>query len=98
MAPDIVAESVGYTVLSGSGNYSPKSCALVGIFVSGASGTPTITVYDDSATGTTVPMVPVFTPSGSTYYKLPGRALNGLNIIIGGTVTGTLFYQAETLK
>jgi hypothetical protein len=98
MAPDIVAESVGYKVVAASGNVSPKSAALLGIFVAAASGTPTITIYDDAATGTTVPLVPVFTPVPSTWYKLPFRTLNGINVVIGGTVQCTVAYQVETLK
>ena len=97
MAPDIIAESVGYTVVSASGNISPKSVAMVGIFVSGATGTPTITIYDDAATGTTVPLVTTFTPAPATYYKLPFRALHGINIVIGGTVSCTVGLQTETL-
>ena len=98
MAPDIVAESVGYAVVSASGNVSPKPCALVGIFVAAASATPTITIYDDAGTGTTVTLVSVFTPVAGTYYKLPFRTLNGLNIVIGGTVSCTVGLQTETLK
>jgi len=98
MAPDFIAESVGYQVVSASGNISPKSVALCGIFVSNAASTPTITIYDDAATGTTVPLVNTFTPVSGTYYKLPFRALNGLNVVIGGTVSCTVALQAETLK
>jgi hypothetical protein len=98
MAPDIVAESVGYAQVSASGNISPKSAALVGIFVSAASATPTITVYDDAGTGTSTKIVDTFTPVAGTYYKLPFRALNGLNVVIGGTVSCTVGYQTETLK
>lgn len=98
MAPDIVAESAGYAVVSASGNVCPKSCALLGIFVAAASATPTITIYDDAGTGTSVPMVTVFTPVAGTYYKLPFRALNGINVVVGGTVSCTVGYQTETLK
>lgn len=98
MAPDIVAESVGYKVVSASGNVSPQSAALLGIFVSAASATPTIAIYDDSAAGTAVPLVPVFTPTPATWYKLPFRTLNGINVVIGGTVQCTVAYQTETLK
>lgn len=98
MAPDIVAESVGYAQLSASANVSPKSAALIGIFVSAASATPTITVYDDAAAGTTTKIVDTFTPVAATFYKLPFRALSGLNVVIGGTVSCTVGYQTETLK
>jgi hypothetical protein len=75
-----------------------SSQALVGIFVSNAAATPTITIYDDSATGTSVPLVTTFTPVAGTYYKLPFRALNGLNVVIGGTVSCTVGFQTETTQ
>lgn len=94
---DIVVESGGYKVINASGNVWPSPAALLGIFVSSATGTPTITIYDDTATGTTVPLVPVFTPVAGTYYKLPFRTVNGINVVIGGTVTATVGFLAETL-
>jgi|HubBroStandDraft_4_1064222.scaffolds.fasta_scaffold1706234_2 hypothetical protein len=94
---DIVVESGGYAQISASGNVWPSACAMTGIFVSSASGTPTITIYDDAATGTSVPLVATFTPVAGTYYKLPFRALLGLNVVIGGTIACTVGFQAETL-
>jgi hypothetical protein len=99
MTPQIVTNSVGYAELSGTGgNISVGPTALQGIFVSSASGTPTITIYDDAATGTTTPIVPTFTPVAGTYYPLPFRALNGLNVVIGGTVTGVAGITPEGMK
>lgn len=69
---------------------------LKGIFVSSASATPTITIYDVQ-TGTTTTMVGVFTPVGATYYPFgayDGSYFNqGLNVVISGTVAATVVYE-----
>lgn len=69
---------------------------LKGIFVSSASGTPTITIYDVQ-TGTATTMVGVFTPVGATYYPMgnyDGAYFNqGLNVVLGGTVAATVIYE-----
>lgn len=70
--------------------------ALVGIFVSAASATPTITVYDDSGTGTTTKIVDTFTPAAGTYYKLPFKFSKGLYVAIGGTVSATVAYNPQS--
>lgn len=98
MAERLTAESAGYAVLSASANVWPKSVAMLGIFVSAASATPTITVYDSSTTTTTTPIVTVFTPVAGTYYKLPFQALNGLYVVISGTVSCTVGFQTETTQ
>ena len=84
-----------YKVISASGNITGKNAgggALRGIWVSAASATPTITVYDDPLTGTTTPIVTVFTPAPSTWYTLPFSYTQGLNIVISGTVSATVSY------
>lgn len=90
--------SAGWKQVSASGNVWPKEAALHGIFVSAASSTPTITVYDDSGTGTTSKMVDTFTPVAATFYPLPFRALNGINVVISGTVSCTVGFQPDTMK
>ena len=69
---------------------------LKGIFVSAASSTPTITIYDVQ-TGTATTMVGVFTPAAATFYSFgPADGMffnNGLNIAISGTVTATVIYE-----
>jgi hypothetical protein len=82
------------TVLSASANVLSKRGALLGIFVSAASNTPTITVYDDAAAGTTVPLVTVFTPAVSTWYAMPFDVQNGVYVVISGTVSCTVATQA----
>jgi hypothetical protein len=79
-------------VVSASGNVKASQGALLGIFVSAASATPTITIYDDAATGTSIPLVSVFTPVAGTWYTIPTGFANGLNVVIGGTVSCTVVY------
>lgn len=88
--PGNVVANGGYRQISASGNVVPHQCELLGIFVSAASATPTITVYDDAATGTTTKMVDTFTPVAGTWYPLPFTAKSGVNIVISGTVSATV--------
>jgi hypothetical protein len=66
---------------------------LRGIFVSAASATPTITVYDEPAAGTTTKIVDTFTPIAATFYSLPAKYRTGCNVVISGTVSCTIFYN-----
>lgn len=79
-------------VMAASANVKSISGELVGFFVSAASATPTITVYDDAATGTSTPLVTVFTPAASTWYPIPVGFANGLYVVISGTVSLTCVY------
>jgi hypothetical protein len=81
-----------YIQFSANGNVIAFPCSLMGIFVSAASGTPTITVYDDAATGTTTKIVDTFTPAAATWYPMPFQVKKGVNIVIGGTVSGTVSF------
>ena len=82
----------GYKQITASGNVSPRAVGMIGIFVSAATTSPTITVYDDSATGTTTKIVDTFTPIAGTWYPLPFGAANGLNVVLGGTVSCTVSF------
>jgi ABC-type nitrate/sulfonate/bicarbonate transport system substrate-binding protein len=69
---------------------------LKGIFVSSASSTPTITVYDSPAATTTTTILGTFTPVGATSYLLPldgAYAKNGIYVAISGTVAATVIYE-----
>jgi hypothetical protein len=83
-----------FKVISASANCQPVRGALLGIFVSAASATPTITIYDDAATGTSTPLVTVFTPVASTWYNLPFDVQNGVYVVISGTVSCTVATQS----
>lgn len=81
-----------YKQINASGNVCANDGVMGGIFVSAASATPTITVYDDSAAGTTTKIVDTFTPVAGTFYPLPFAFSKGLNVVIGGTVSATVGY------
>ena len=68
---------------------------LKGIFVSAASSTPTITVYDTQTSGTTATVLGVFTPVAATnYIFFDGlNTANGLYVVISGTVKCTVYYE-----
>lgn len=85
-----------YTAISATANIKPMAGKLKGIFVSSASGTPTITVYDSSATTTTNVILATFTPAAATSYILPlegAYAKDGIYVVIGGTVAATVLYE-----
>jgi|GraSoiStandDraft_51_1057287.scaffolds.fasta_scaffold507260_1 hypothetical protein len=73
-----------------SGNVCKVDGIMGGIFISSASNTPTITVYDDAANGTNTKIVDTFTPVAGTWYPLPFAFSAGLNVVIGGTVSATV--------
>jgi len=73
---------------------------LKGIFVSTASGTPTLAVYDTATASASDPTIlATFTPAGNTMYLLSGDDSgiyfsNGLWVDKGGTtVNCTIFYE-----
>jgi len=85
-----------YTYITASANIKPMAGKLKGIFVSAASATPTITVYDSAATTTTTTLLGVFTPAAATSYILPlegAYAKNGIYVVISGTVSATVLYE-----
>jgi ABC-type nitrate/sulfonate/bicarbonate transport system substrate-binding protein len=85
-----------YTNITATANIKPMAGKLKGIFVSSASSTPTITVYDSAAATTTNVILGTFTPAAATSYVLPldgAYAKNGLYVVIGGTVTATVIYE-----
>jgi len=82
----------GYKQISATGNVSPYPAKIVGIFVSSASSTPTITVYDSDATATTTKVIDTFTPAGATFYAIPAATAAGIYVVIGGTVSATVIY------
>jgi ABC-type nitrate/sulfonate/bicarbonate transport system substrate-binding protein len=85
-----------YTYITATANIKPMAGKLKGIFVSAASGTPTITVYDSAAATTTTTILGTFTPVGATSYILPlegAYAKNGIYVVIGGTVSATVLYE-----
>ena len=86
------APAYSYKQITSSGNVCNTDGILGGIFVSAASATPTITVYDDASTGTTKKLVDTFTPSVG-WNPMPFAFSNGLNVVITGTVSATVGYM-----
>lgn len=85
-----------YTYITASANIKPMAGKLKGIFVSAASSTPTIAVYDSAAATTTNIILNTFTPAAATSYVLPldgAYAKNGLYVVIGGTVNATIIWE-----
>jgi hypothetical protein len=86
-----------YTYITASANIKPMAGKLKGIFVSSASSTPTITVYDSASTTTSNnTILGQFTPAAATSYLLPldgAYAKNGIYVAIGGTVAATVIYE-----
>lgn len=76
---------------------------IIGIFVSDASSSPLLTVQDananvggnltrDAANGNmTASVAATFVPVAATFYRMPAKLINGLNIQVGGKVTCTIF-------
>ena len=70
---------------------------LKGIFVSAASSTPTITVFDSGTASNSDPIIiGVFTPAAATNHTFTANGISaskGLYVVISGTVTATLFFE-----
>lgn len=81
------------TPMTASGQVKGTPGYFKGMFVSAASDTPTIKVWD-SLTATGQVLVDTFTPVAGTMYIFPcPRAAIGIYITISGTVTLTPFYD-----
>jgi hypothetical protein len=85
-----------YTAITATAQIKRDAGKLNGIFVSSASSTPTITVYDSSASNTGDPVVlATFTPTGNTMHNFfQGLYVNkGIYVVISGTVSATISYE-----
>lgn len=83
-----------YAHLSATGNICAVPADVIGVFVSAASTTPTITVYDSAGTGTSTKIVDTFTPVAATFYQLPFHANAGVYVVISGAVSATFAFKA----
>ena len=85
-----------YTAITATTQIEREAGKLNGIFVSSASSTPTITVYDSFSSSTGDPVVlATFTPTGNTMHNFfQGLYLNkGIYVVISGTVSATISYE-----
>lgn len=88
--PNFVIQSGTPKNLSSSANVTARAGTLVGIWVSSASATPTLAVYDSATTTTTAIIANTFTPAAATFYPLPFMFTNGCYVVISGTVDCTV--------
>lgn len=85
-----------YMQITATTQVKPMAGKLKGIFVSAASSTPTITVYDSPSSKNTDPKIlDTFTPAAATNYNFfDGMYANkGLYVVISGTVSCTIAYE-----
>ena len=85
-----------YTAITATAQIKREAGKLRGIFVSSASSTPTITVYDSFASSASDPVVlATFTPTANTNHNfIEGLYTNkGIYVVIGGTVSATVYYD-----
>ena len=85
-----------YTAITATAQIKRDAGKLNGIFVSSASSTPTITVYDSSTSNASDPVVlATFTPTGNTMHNFfQGLYVNkGIYVVISGTVSATISYE-----
>ena len=89
--------SATYKNISATTQVKVGFTVLKGIFVSAASSTPTITVYDSGTASNTDPTIlSVFTPAAAGNYLFTAMGITaskGLYVVIAGTVSATLFYE-----
>lgn len=83
---DPVYEGQNAAPITATAVINPGPCKLLGIFVSSASNTPTITVTDGTATP-----IATFVP-GVGFYAMPFTTKTNLGITIGGTVSCTVLW------
>jgi hypothetical protein len=85
-----------YTAISATTQIKRDAGKLRGIYVSSASSTPTITVYDSFSSSASDPVVlATFTPTGNTNHNFfDGLYTNkGIYVVITGTVAATVYYD-----
>ena len=89
--------SANYKSISATTQIKVGLTVLKGIFVSAASATPTITIYDSGTANTSDPIIiGVFTPTAATNHTFTANGITaskGLYVVISGTVAATLFFE-----
>lgn len=86
-----VTETGRYANITSSTLVYTGACDLLGIFVAGASATPTIKVWDQTSAAAPI-VIGTFTPSAGTFYPFPSHCGSGIYVTISGTVDCTVFY------
>lgn len=79
-----------YKNVSATANIKPVDGAMLGVFCSSITSTPTLQLYDSATTTTTLPITGVITLTAGTFYQIPVCFLNGLCAVISGTANITV--------
>jgi hypothetical protein len=76
-------------------NISANPASMAGIFVSSSTGAGTVAIFDDGGTGTSVTVIPAFTPNITIcWYPVPVQTRNGICVSVGAaTITYTVFWD-----
>jgi hypothetical protein len=86
-----------YKNISATNQVKVGFTVLKGIFISAASSTPTITVFDSGTANTGDPTIlGVFTPASASEYNFTSvgiTASKGLYVVISGTVVATIIFE-----
>ena len=89
--------SANYKSISATNQVKVGFGVLKGIFVSAASSTPLITVYDSGTADTNDPTIlGVFAPAAAGNYLFTANGITaskGLYVVISGTVVATIIYE-----
>jgi hypothetical protein len=81
----------GYKRISATGNVSPIATKLLGVFVT-SSSSGTFTIYDSATTTTSAQITGTVSATAGTWYTIPAAAVNGLYIVVSGTLDATVIY------
>lgn len=87
-----VIEQGSYKLLAASTVVRTGPWQMIGLFVSSASGSPTVEFYNGVTSGAAT-CVAQFTPIAGTWYPLPVSGGTGLTVALGGTVAATLSWN-----
>ena len=89
--------SANYKSISATNQVKVGFGVLKGIFVSAASSTPTITVFDSATAANTDPTIlGVFVPAAAGNYLFTANGITaskGIYVVISGTVVATIIYE-----
>ena len=87
--------SSNYAIISATTLLKQQAGKIKGIFVSAASSTPLVTIYDAQTASTSLKVIDTFTPVAATNYNF----MDGINtefgiyIVVSGTVSCTVYYE-----
>lgn len=65
--------------------------SLIGFIISSTTA-GTLTVYDNADGGTTNKIIDTITPAAGGFISMPLGFGNGLNVVVGGTISATCIY------